>query len=1154
MEADHYIMSDSQYPHLPEPSQNDSGIFGTESDANHSSSNISQQKVQHFGGRPMIPSSSTERRYQFPELPPSLQPKLHTSVSVEQLGSDDILDNIPLSNRPNFGRRRYLPTHTLSQQEHESSRHAYGLGSPASLSQASHPPLRQQYLEGHLYHRKQTGSPASSDSSSCYNSANERLRSAPGSVISFPGSTFSSSTTSSLNSSRSGSKGILPRPSVPGHTSLNGHSRQPYHHPSIPEFVRKTQSEVPANFPQYYQSSRRYESESPEDDSTSMPNILPSMKKPNPVRPAPPPPSHRGGGENREVVAPPPPLLHENIYRQKKTAPSEEGRGNVNNRDSLKMKLDMLIHVIKMFSSKTGKENDKDAANLLLALSRTAETVEVMHQPACLHMLIQIIHNMEHKEDPEHQDIRTRANETLRNIVESKSNTRQGKHDLCVLNALEKIRKHLDMLYGFIISYPVGQRIGQSEYDNIQSACDEFIGPIRKLYKYSNDKEKYRPSIISLGGLQTAAEILIVNYRLLVVQKSNSRHGEKRLCHSSKIISVVISILINLTYGDVDNKSTLCAFREFLKALVYHVTLQNESIIASAAQVLRNLSWRATSDIKEALLRHDVAVALMDAINYCNEEATIQYITSALWNLSAHSVESRIRISSMQYGIQQLVDLLSYNSPSGTTSVVENVGGILKNLSVVIKDEKYRKKFREAGGLAKLAKHLKSKNRTVLANATGILWNLSAHHYEDQKMLWDLGCIPLLDIHRTSEHKSIRENARGALRNLLAFGQNNGWCSKSDVGGYNLKTQKGLSKSLCIAACYTFNHHLSQPHSSSDKHSSESLNGGSSSKTRQPSSQQMMPGRSRSSGNRGSTSSLSQPKFSLSLSSQENGGNGRHHNYQYPVTDDFDGSPKMKSNKDRLKFTRIASAPQASSSLNKEEMAMEDERFNYMPCGPTAIGSGGNSKHTSAALIDGSYPDDHGYPDEHGCYPEDHGYPEGPEQQHHGIHLPPAATTRSIKQQDGSGSSRSRLSPYNSYSYSQEMHGLSAVQLSNDHDHCDDTTTSLSVLESKLEKFDPNQPIHVQEPSYVELEADTEDEDDIDQPVGRGGDRSRGDQQQQQRQQSHDKHVHTSKIFSLSAKHSSSSAKALVQALEGTNGSGERVKSNASGERVKNKV
>jgi len=865
------------------------------------------------------------------------------------------------------------------------------------------------------------------------------MRSAPGSVVSFPGSTQSSSTASSLNSSRSGSKGVLPRPAVPT-------SSRYYQHPSIPEYVQKSRSEVAVRFPQ--RSQRRYESESPEDDSMSLPS-LPVRKSANPVRPAPPPPAnHRDSRDASPSNRAAPAALSSSIYRQKKPQqdkiPEEKG-----SRDSLKMKLDMLIHVIKMFSSKTGKENDMDAANLLLALSKTAETVEVMHQPACLNMLIQIIHNIEYKEDRNHQEVRARAAETLRNIIESKGETRQGKHDLCVLQVLEKIRSHCDEIFSFVSTHPAGKKIDMDMQESLHNSCEALLSPVRKLYKYSNDKEKYRPSVLALGGLQSVAEVLIVNYRLLAMQKKTSgRHGDRRICHSSKIVTAIISILLSLTYGDVDNKTVLCTFDQFLEALMFHISLQNESIIASGAQVLRNLSWRATKGIKEALLVHDGGSTLMSAIVYCNEEATLQYITSALWNLSAHSVESRERISSTQNGIVQLVNLLSYNSPSGSTSVVENVGGILKNLSVVIKDEKYRKKFREAGGLAKLSQHLKSKNKTVLANATGILWNLSAHHFEDQKTLWDLGCIPLLDIHRTSDHKSIRENARGALRNLLAFGRTNGWSSRSDVVGYNLKTQRGLSKSLSIAASYTFGH-LSQPQP--QKHSSESLNDRFSAPFRSKSSNSATNGAAK-----GSTGSLSQSKPHRQNHNNTNG------SYPYPPDEtDFGASAPHQKGKDRLKFKRIASAPQASS-FSGNEHDLQDERFSYMPsCSsnqPTTFSAtnGGMSMNGSkhSVSMEPAYPDDHGYPDL-------------PEQR--GNH------SRNAK----SKNSQSGLSPYG-YSYSQEMH--MSVPLSNE--HSDIGGTSLSVLESKLERFDLHQPAAGQEVSYVELELE-DDDDDIDQPVQR---------------------------------------------------------------------
>ncbi len=791
----------------------------------------------------------------------------------------------------------HIPLSSLSQDRYSdhhygSSRH-YGYQSPSqiSLSQSSHPLPR--YYDDPYYQQRKRGSPASSsDTSSIASDIRHRLASGPGSMVSFQGSVLSSSTSSSINSSRSGSKGVLPRPSLSNSSSFS--SKHPFY-TSIPEYPpRHAKSEI-GSFTHYKSRGHSRESDSDrEDETVSMP-ALPTTSKSSsivPARVAPPPPNHRGNsGEGQRSSE---------VHRRKKRTdhpriPEET------NRDSLQIKIEMVLSVLSVVNSSSKEQNDADAVKFLLALSRTPDTCAVMRQPGCMNMLIQILHNVRHKGERSHREVRARAAETLRNIIQSTGDTRQGKHELCVLVVLEKIRSHCDGIFEFIASHEGSRRIDPIKLESVQRDCDELLTHIRKLYKYSSDKEKYRPAILNIGGLQATAEVLIVNFRLIAFQDPYLRQDEKPVCHSSKIVTVIISTLINLTYGDVHNKSGLCRLPDFLKSLMFHIKQQNESIIASSAQVLRNLSWRATADIKEALHECEAAVALTSAIKYISDEPTVQYTTSALWNLSAHSLESRRKICSTPHGVHHLVELLSYNSPSSTSAVVENVGGILKNLSVVImQEEKYRRRFREAGGFAKLAQHLKSKNKTVLANATGTLWNLSARCPEDQRLLWTLGCVPLLDVHATSEHRNIGENARGALRNLLAFGQQNGYSNKSlDLDNYLLKTQ-GLSKSLCYSAHHTFG----QP--PQPKHSTESLH----SRSSQP-----LPAKSRSSG---STFSLTQPKPEQ-----------RRYDYQYPDAEgEYPVVVATKSSKNKLKLSRIQSAPQASivgDDIDKNEWT------SYMP-------------------------------------------------------------------------------------------------------------------------------------------------------------------------------------------------------------------------------
>ena len=974
------------------------------------------------------------------ELPASFKSPVARSASTEGLVIDPndlsvVLGNLKIqgqSSNHNRHRRRHttntrMPFGSLSQHDnYDPYRSYYGYQSPnqMSLSQYSHPgPIRQHFLEGssqdpYYMHRKR-GSPASSsDTSSLASDVRHRLASGPGSMSSMFGSVLSTSTTSS---SRSSSKGVLPRPpSLPPPSSGSQTSILPPRsiHPMIPESpsVPYTRSEV-THFSQYPSSSQYYSDH--EDESFSTP-ALPTMKS-----------SSKQSVVPNRVAPPPPPSVDASMQvaakkRRKEKMEQHSKIPEEGSRDSLQIKIEMVLSVLSLVNSNTGQQNDADAAKFLLALSRSADTCSVMRQPACMNMLIQIMHNIEHKGDKSHIEVRLRAAETMRNIIESTAETKQGKQELCVLGALEKVRSHCDMLFDMIVSQTNG-RFDAVEAEKIQSACDSLLQPIRKLIKYSTDKEKYRPAMLFLGGIQAVAEVLIVNYRLISAQTLTTHAGEKPICHSSKVVTVVISILINLTYGDANNKSNLCLLPDFLKSLVFHVRQQNESITSSSAQVLRNLSWRATAVVKNALLEHDAAIALVSAIKYVKEEPTLQHITSALWNLSAHSVDSRHKICSTPNGIQQLVKLLSYSSSSHTTIVVENIGGILKNLSgVIMGEEKYRRKFRAAGGLEKIKKHLKSKNKTVLANATGILWNLSARCPEDQKAFWDLGVIPLLDVHKTSEHKSIAENSRGALRNLLAFGQTNGWTSKSDVMGYNLKTQKGLSKSLCYSANYTFEHSPQQ--SQNSKQSNESLH----SRSSQP-----LPGRARSStvaAGGGSTASLSQRESRRHDAS----------NYQYPQEDetDFD-TVKMKN---RLKLARISSAPQAT--IKKDDMGSESEWSSYIPYGGGKhAGSGGVPIPTGAIV----------YQDE-----------------------PSRSKSKRSSKQHGSSSRGTGGHPYSlSQSISSSELQSVAGAITNEGS---EATTSLSVLESKMaESFDHHQrTLEV----YADLDPEGDDgSDDIDYPI-----------------------------------------------------------------------
>lgn len=882
------------------PSQASSGFCDNDSDVTASTRKLSPYSI----GVGTLSSENSQYSHRGMDIPSVFQSsRLPRSASIvdtqEHSERDEVLAGMRSARRRTKHPDKY-PYSSLSQETCEYYRNQPHFPAAMSLSQSSHPP-RFQHADGMYYHKP--GSPASSsDTSSLSSSVINRLGSQSASAVSV------------LTSSSTASNPIrLPRP-IPLSGSSGSHTpiRPPKSMLSVPEYTSLTQqSDIPplSQFSSCKGSQLDYEG----DEAMSTP-ILPSMKQHATDQKS--SQNHRPHGQKEGLGARQPPegqMRDRVVLRDRHDLQSKQRRKpgqpripkEGNPRDSYHTKLDMVLSVLQIVSGSKNK-SDIETATILLALSESPQTCSVLRQSACMNMLIQIMHNLSNKGDKTHYQVRAKAARAMRNIIESTPDPIQRKSEVCVLNVLEKFRSHSGMIFDFIYSHPANRKIDSAEAERLQKACEAFMVHIRKLYKLS--KESCRHAILSLGGLQATAEILIVNYKLMASQKSSRSSNDKVISHSAKTITVVISILINLTYGAANNKSLLCNIPEFLEALMYHLHQQDEIVISSGAQVLRNLSWRASEGVKQALLECDASVTLIAALDCVKEETTIQHITSALWNLSAHSVDNRKRICQTHSGIRQLVELLSFNSPTGTTAVVENVGGILKNLSVVLmQDASYRRRFREFGGLAKLVQHLKSKNKTVLANATGVLWNLSARNHEDQRLLWDLGCIPLLHVLQTTRHKSIAEGARGALRNLLAYGQSS---SKSDVASSHMKT-RGMSKSLS-SANYAFTHDASQPGSAKPGESH--------------------PMRHAHPYPKSKTSSIN----SLLLANEKRGNNNRSDiGYNYRDGDfsaENDDYAASQQNRNKPKFLRVGSAPQPQALMNGEEEEDEEEEWSsYMP-------------------------------------------------------------------------------------------------------------------------------------------------------------------------------------------------------------------------------
>lgn len=156
--------------------------------------------------------------------------------------------------------------------------------------------------------------------------------------------------------------------------------------------------------------------------------------------------------------------------------------------------------------------------------------------------------------------------------------------------------------------------------------------------------------------------------------------------------------LTNLTFGNASIKSFLCSFPGLVTTMVGQLEPGGwENLRKATAHLFRNLAWKADKQSKVVLSESRVVPVLMEAamgvaarclqetpqglaVEPGREEPTLKVILSALWNLSAHCKKNKADVCGISGSLVFLVQLLR----SRSTAVVENGGGILRNVSSFI--------------------------------------------------------------------------------------------------------------------------------------------------------------------------------------------------------------------------------------------------------------------------------------------------------------------------------------------------------------------------------------------------------------------------------------------------------------------------------------
>ena len=191
-----------------------------------------------------------------------------------------------------------------------------------------------------------------------------------------------------------------------------------------------------------------------------------------------------------------------------------------------------------------------------------------------------------------------------------------------------------------------------------------------------------------------------------VENKAHSPNSNNSQCREVRRYAVVA--LTNLTFGNASVKSYLCSFPGLVDIMVHQLECSWENLRKATAHLFRNLAWKADKTSKSILSESQVVNVLMMAAMTTavrslvdtsgglsvepskEEESTLKVILSALWNLSAHCKKNKSDVCSLEGALVFLVQLLR----SKSTDVVENGGGILRNISSFIatcpQGEEYR--------------------------------------------------------------------------------------------------------------------------------------------------------------------------------------------------------------------------------------------------------------------------------------------------------------------------------------------------------------------------------------------------------------------------------------------------------------------------------
>ena len=165
--------------------------------------------------------------------------------------------------------------------------------------------------------------------------------------------------------------------------------------------------------------------------------------------------------------------------------------------------------------------------------------------------------------------------------------------------------------------------------------------------------------------------------------------------------------LTNLTFGSSSTKSYLCTLPTFIAIMADQLESPSENVRKATSHLFRNLAWKADRASQLVLSDSGVVNILVSSamrlaaksmvvtqrgrsVEPGRDEQTLKVILSAVWNLSAHCRKNKADICEETGSLVFLVELLR----SSSQTIVENGGGILRNISSYIASSTQGEEYR----------------------------------------------------------------------------------------------------------------------------------------------------------------------------------------------------------------------------------------------------------------------------------------------------------------------------------------------------------------------------------------------------------------------------------------------------------------------------